>query len=68
MRLDRDLTPVMGAKSAEDQGAHSPQSRHIDAESEEALLTLNEVERNHILSPFTGPAAKSRVRRELRKS
>jgi formate hydrogenlyase transcriptional activator len=50
MRLDRDLTPVTGAKSAEDQGAHSPQSRHIDPESGEALLTLNEVERNHILS------------------
>jgi formate hydrogenlyase transcriptional activator len=50
LRLDRDLTPVTGAKSAEDQGAHNPQSRHIDPESVEALLTLNEVERNHILT------------------
>ena len=50
MRLNRDLTPVTGAKSAEDQGAHCPQSRHINAESVEALLTLNEVERNHILT------------------
>jgi formate hydrogenlyase transcriptional activator len=47
MRLNRDLTPVTGAKSAEDQGAHS---RHVDPESGEALLTLNEVERNHILA------------------
>lgn len=36
MRLNRDLTPVTGAKSAEDEGTHSPQSCHIYPESVEA--------------------------------
>ena len=49
IRLDRDLIPVTGAKAAENQGEHSPQSRDIDLDSADAFLTLNEVERNHIL-------------------
>ena len=49
IRLDRGLIPVTGAKAAENPGEHSPQSRHIDLDSADAFLTLNEVERNHIL-------------------
>jgi formate hydrogenlyase transcriptional activator len=58
IRLDRDLVPVTGAKAAENQGAHSPQTRHIGPDSAEALLTLNELERNHILAALNKTGGK----------
>ena len=50
MRLNRDLTPVTGAKADENHGTPGPESHVIAPESAAALLTLNEVERNHILT------------------
>jgi formate hydrogenlyase transcriptional activator len=47
IRLDRDLIPVTDAKAAE---THGTQSRPRDPESAASLLTLIEVERNHILA------------------
>jgi formate hydrogenlyase transcriptional activator len=58
IRLNRDLTPVTGAKSSEDQGADNSQSRDINPESAEALLTLNEVERNHIQAALQAAGGK----------
>ena len=50
VRLDRDLIPVTGAKAAENHGAAGPQSHPNNLESAAQLLTLCEVERNHILA------------------
>jgi formate hydrogenlyase transcriptional activator len=50
LRLDRDLVPLMGAKATENDGTHAPDSHGSAFESAAALLTLNEVERNHILA------------------
>jgi formate hydrogenlyase transcriptional activator len=47
IRLDRDLIPVTDAKAAE---AHGTRSKPTDPESAASLLTLSEVERNHILA------------------
>jgi formate hydrogenlyase transcriptional activator len=48
LRLDRDLTPVTGARAAEN---HDPLGLESHAtEPAAGLLTLNEVERNHILA------------------
>jgi formate hydrogenlyase transcriptional activator len=51
LRLDRDLTPVVAApKSMETPEADSPEDRPVDLKSPNPLLTLDEVERNHILA------------------
>jgi formate hydrogenlyase transcriptional activator len=50
IRLDRDLIPVAGAKAAENHATPGAESYAIAPESAEALPTLNEVERNHILA------------------
>jgi formate hydrogenlyase transcriptional activator len=49
LRLDRDLMPV-AAKGIEVPNADSPEDRQADLNSPEPLLTLDEVERNHILA------------------
>jgi formate hydrogenlyase transcriptional activator len=49
LRLDRDLMPIAAAaKGVEAPGADSPEDRQADHESPRPLLTLDEVERNHI--------------------
>jgi formate hydrogenlyase transcriptional activator len=50
LRLDRDLTPVTGAKAAEIHDAHGPEGRAIVPESAAELPSLKELERNHILA------------------
>jgi formate hydrogenlyase transcriptional activator len=50
LRLDRDLTPVAGAKTVENHGTPGPHSHAIAPESAALLPTLNEVERTHILA------------------
>ena len=50
LRLDRDLIPVTAAKATESQEAHSPERSQMAPEHAMELLTLNEVERNHILA------------------
>jgi len=50
VRLDRDLIPVTDAKAAENHGAAGSQDSANDLESSAQLLTLSEVERNHILA------------------
>jgi formate hydrogenlyase transcriptional activator len=47
LRLDRDLMPV-AAKGIEVPNADSPEDRQADLKSPKPLLTLEEVERNHI--------------------
>jgi len=50
LRLDRDLMPVVAAaKGIEAPEADSPEDRQADLGSPNPLLTLDEVERNHIL-------------------
>jgi formate hydrogenlyase transcriptional activator len=49
LRLDRDLMPVVGAaKGMEAPETDVPEDRQADLESPKQLLTLDEVERNHI--------------------
>ena len=50
VRLDRDLIPVPGAKAAENHGVAGSQSHANNLEPSAQLLTLSEVERNHILA------------------
>jgi formate hydrogenlyase transcriptional activator len=51
LRLDRDLMPVaVGAKGMEAPEADSPEDRQADLTSPKPLLTLDEVERNHIFA------------------
>jgi formate hydrogenlyase transcriptional activator len=51
LRLDRDLTPVAAtAKGLEDLEADAPEDQPADLNSAKPLLTLDEVERNHILA------------------
>jgi formate hydrogenlyase transcriptional activator len=49
LRLDRDLMPVVAAaKGMEAPETDAPEDRQADLESPKPLLTLDEVERNHI--------------------
>jgi formate hydrogenlyase transcriptional activator len=49
LRLDRDLMPVVpAAKGTEAPETDAPEDRQADLESPKPLLTLDEVERNHI--------------------
>jgi formate hydrogenlyase transcriptional activator len=49
LRLDRDLMPVVAAaKGMEVPETDAPDDRQVDLESPKPLLTLDEVERNHI--------------------
>jgi formate hydrogenlyase transcriptional activator len=51
LRLDRDLTPVAAsAKDREAPETDAPERRQADLESPKLLLTLDEVDRNHILA------------------
>jgi formate hydrogenlyase transcriptional activator len=51
LRLDRDLMPVAAsAKGMEAQQTDAPERRQADLESPKLILTLDEVERNHILA------------------
>ena len=51
LRLDRDLMPVAAApKDMEVPKADSPEDRQADLKSPRPLLTLDEVERNHIFA------------------
>jgi formate hydrogenlyase transcriptional activator len=51
LRLDRDLMPVAtAAKGTEAAEADSPEYRQADLKSPKPLLTLDEVERNHIFA------------------
>ena len=50
LRLDRDLMPVASAKGVEAPKADSPEDRQADLKSPKPLLTLDEVERNHIFA------------------
>jgi formate hydrogenlyase transcriptional activator len=51
LRLDRDLTPVAAsAKDREAPETDAPDRRQADLESPKLLLTLDEVDRNHILA------------------
>jgi len=51
LRLDRDLTPVSAsAKGAEAAETDASERRQADLESPKLLLTLDEVDRNHILA------------------
>jgi formate hydrogenlyase transcriptional activator len=51
LRLDRDLMPVAAAaKGVEAHEADAQDDRQADLESPKPLLTLDEVERNHILA------------------
>lgn len=50
LRLDRDLMPVAAAKGMEAREPDAPEVRRVDLKSPEPLLTLEEVERNHILA------------------
>jgi formate hydrogenlyase transcriptional activator len=51
LRLDRDLTPVAAsAKGREAPETDAPERRQADLESSKLLLTLDEVDRNHILA------------------
>jgi formate hydrogenlyase transcriptional activator len=51
LRLDRDLMPVPAyTKGMEAQDTDAPERRQADLESRELLLTLDEVDRNHILA------------------
>jgi formate hydrogenlyase transcriptional activator len=51
LRLDRDLIPVAAStKGMETPETDAPQDRQADRKSPKALLTLDEVDRNHILA------------------
>jgi formate hydrogenlyase transcriptional activator len=51
LRLDRDLMPVAAtAKGMEAPEADAPEDQQADLKSAKPLLTLDEVERNHILA------------------
>jgi formate hydrogenlyase transcriptional activator len=51
LRLDRDLMPVpAAANDMEARETHAPEDWHADLKSRKPLLTLDEVERNHILT------------------
>src|SRR5271169_3872728 len=51
LRLDRDLMPVVAAqKGMEASETDAPERRQADLESPKLLLTLDEVDRNHILA------------------
>jgi formate hydrogenlyase transcriptional activator len=51
LRLDRDLTPVAAsAKGTEAPETGAPERRQADLELPKLLLTLDEVDRNHILA------------------
>ncbi len=51
LRLDRDLMPVAAAaKGLEALEAYAPEDQQADLKSPKPLLTLDEVERNHILA------------------
>jgi formate hydrogenlyase transcriptional activator len=51
LRLDRDLMPVAAAaKGLEALEADAPEDQQADLKSAKPLLTLDEVERNHILA------------------
>ena len=51
LRLDRDLMPVAAStKGMETPETDAPQDRQADHKSPKALLTLDEVDRNHILA------------------
>ena len=51
LRLDRDLMPVAAStKGMEAQETDAPEHRQADLESPKLLLTLDEVDRNHILA------------------
>jgi formate hydrogenlyase transcriptional activator len=51
LRLDRDLMPVAAAaKGMEAPKADSPEDREVNLKSPKPLLTLDEVERNHIFA------------------
>jgi formate hydrogenlyase transcriptional activator len=51
LRLDRDLMPVVAAaKGMEAPTTDSPEDRQAELKSPKPLLTLEEVERNHILA------------------
>ena len=51
LRLDRDLMPVAtAAKGIEAPETDAPEDRQADLKSPKPLLTLDEVERNHILA------------------
>jgi formate hydrogenlyase transcriptional activator len=51
LRLDRDLMPVAAStKGMETPGTDAPEHRQADLESPKLLLTLDEVDRNHILA------------------
>lgn len=71
LRLDRDLMPVAAAaaaKGVEAPDADAPGDRQADLKSPKQLLTLDEVERNHILAALQyangvvdGPKGAARV-------
>jgi formate hydrogenlyase transcriptional activator len=51
LRLDRDLMPVAAStKDTETPEANAPEHRHTDLGSPNPLLTLDEVDRNHIVA------------------
>jgi formate hydrogenlyase transcriptional activator len=51
LRLGRDLMPVAAsAKGIEPPATDAPERRQADLESPKLLLTLDEVDRNHILA------------------
>ena len=51
LRLDRDLMPVTAStKGMETPETHAPEQRQADLQPPTPLLTLEEVDRNHILS------------------
>ncbi|MGA2535560.1 MAG: sigma 54-interacting transcriptional regulator [Terracidiphilus sp.] len=51
LRLDRDLMPVaVGSKGVEAPEAEAPGDRQVDLKAPKQLLTLEEVERDHILN------------------
>jgi formate hydrogenlyase transcriptional activator len=69
LRLDRDLTPVAAAaKGMGAQKTDAAEDRQTDLKSAKPLLTLDEVERNHILAALQhadgvvdGPKGAARV-------
>lgn len=58
LRLDRDLIPLTAAKVTENNSSPIPEVQVIAPESEAALPTLNEIERNHILAALQKSAGK----------
>src|SRR5271170_1389896 len=69
LRLDRDLMPVAAAaKGMEARESDAPEDRQADLKSPKPFLTLDEVERNHILAALQqaggvvdGPKGSARI-------